>query len=148
MPRVACRGDCSDWLNLELFRTDWSNLEPLAPISTVRGRVDVRVERVVVACRADGSDWTNLELAPPSNVPGSHFREMAFVAVTPDHIDVALHAAFRTARCMPGNRLCVCFCFYSTVVIRISSPLHSFYFYFFLFFIIIYFSLLYLFYYI
>ena len=24
LPRVACREDCSDWLNLELFRTDWS----------------------------------------------------------------------------------------------------------------------------
>ena len=27
----ACREDGSDWLNLELFRTDWANLEPLAP---------------------------------------------------------------------------------------------------------------------
>ena len=49
-----------------------------SPISTVRGRVDVRVERVVVACREDGSDWMNLELSPPSNVPGLHLGEMAF----------------------------------------------------------------------
>ena len=57
---------------------------------------------------------------------------MAFVAVTPDHIDVfslrstphsALHAG-----------LCVCFCFYSTVVIRISCTN---------FFFITYFSLFY-----
>ena len=41
-----------------------------------------------IACREDGSDWWNLELAPPYNVPGSHFREMAFVSVTPDDIDV------------------------------------------------------------
>ena len=32
--------------------------------------------------------------------------EMAFVAVTPDHIDVALHAAFAL-----HAGLCVCFCF-------------------------------------
>ena len=43
----------------------------------------MHVERVVVACREDDSDWT-----PPSNVPGLRSGEMAFVAVTPDHIDV------------------------------------------------------------
>ena len=43
----------------------------------------MRVERVVVACREDGSDWT-----PPYNVPGLRSGEMAFVAVTPDDIDV------------------------------------------------------------
>ena len=93
----------------------------------------MRVDRVVVACREDGSDWTNLELSPPSNVPGLHLGEMAFVSVTPDDIDVfSLRSTLRsltnrrpfcTARCMPGGQLCVCFCFfyfYSTVVIRIS----------------------------
>ena len=115
-----------------------------------------------VACREDCSDWTNLELSPPSNVPGLHLGEMAFVSVTPDDIDVfSLRSTLRsltnrrpfcTARCMPGGRLCVCFCFfylfyfYSTVVIRISCTppdpcshyLFYFYFLFLFYFIILY----------
>ena len=54
----------------------------------------MRVERVVVACREDGSDWT-----PPSNVPGLRSGEMAFVAVTPDDIDVfSLRSTLRSPR--------------------------------------------------
>ena len=121
----------------------------------------MRVERIVVACREDGSDWTNLELSPPSNVPGLHLGEMAFVSVTPDDIDVfSLRSTLRsltnrrpfcTARCMPGGRLCVCFFylfyFYSIVVIRISctppDPCSHYLFFIFLFFIILYYIILY-----
>ena len=45
--------------------------------------------------------------------------EMAFVAVTPDHIDVALHAAFALHAGKSALRLIL------LVVIRISSPSHS-----------------------
>ena len=61
---------------------------------------------------------------------------MAFVAVTPDHIDVFSLRSTPRSRCMPGSRLCVCFCSYSTVVIRISSLI--FYFFYFLLFILVY----------
>ena len=45
--------------------------------------------------------------------------EMAFVAVTPDHIDVALHAAFALHAGKSALRLLL------LLVIRISSPLFS-----------------------
>ena len=95
----------------------------------------MRVERVVVACREDGSDWK-----PPSNVPGLRSGEMAFVAVTPDHIDVFSLRSHRVRVLSVPRVACrevgsasasasasASFYFYSTVVIRISSPLHSFY---------------------
>ena len=70
--RVACREDCSDWLNLEL-----------SP------RVACVVVAVfVVACRELRCDWSNLELSPPSNVPGLHSGEMAFESEPPEVTDV------------------------------------------------------------
>ena len=77
-----------------------------------------------------GSDWS-----PLLNTPGLHSDEMAFVAVTPDHIDVfslrstphcALHAALRLL-------LLLFNCSHTNLV-------HSFFFF---FFFIIYFSLFY-----
>ena len=79
-------------------------------------------------------------MAPLLNTPGLQLRKLSIVSVTPDHIDVFSLRSTPRSRCMPGSRLCVCFCFYSTVVIRISSPLHSFFIYllFFFFFIILF----------
>ena len=59
-----------------------------------------------------GSDWT-----PPLNTPGLQLRKVSLVSVTPDHIDVALHAAFALHAGKSALRL--------LLVIRISSPLFS-----------------------
>ena len=55
---------------------------------------------------------------------------MAFVVVTPDHIDVALHAAFALHAGKSALRLLL------LLVIRISSLIFYFYYYYFFFFFI------------